>query len=313
MAFSLSGLTAYTEENADQLLTKAVLGAKTISMLTAKPGIKSAEKLGILDTDAVFQAGGSCGFNSSGTTTISQRLLTVGKIKVQESLCPENLEAYFTQKALPAGSNYTDIAFAKDYTDLKNEKINAAMETAVWQSDTDNSGEFDGLIKIIDAEGTVIEANTSDYMAGSPPLAMNATNVIAIFKGIFKAIPAAIIDKSDLVCFCGWDTFRLLIGAVTDANLFHYNADGAVSSGEYTLPGTTLKIVAVHGLDGTNRIFAARTSNLFFGTDMLSEEDKWTMKYDEINELVKYSVKWKAGVQVAFPDQIVKYTEEPAS
>jgi hypothetical protein len=308
MALNLSALTSYVEENADALLTKAVFGGKTISLLTPKPGIKSATKIGLLDTDAVFQAGGSCGFNSSGATTITQREIVVGKLKVQEELCPPDLEAYFTQKALPAGSNYDIIAFAKDYTDLKNAKINAALETAVWQSSTSASGLFDGLIKIIDAEGAVIESNTTSYISGAPLTSISDTNALEIVMGVFKAIPAAIIDKKDVVCFCGWDTFRHLIANITNNNLFHYVTDDAVQNGELIVPGTTLKVIAVHGLDSTHRLFAARTSNLFFGTDMISEEDKWTLKYDEINEVVKYSVKWKAGVQVAFPDQIVKFT-----
>ena len=90
MSFNVSALSNYTIENQDQLVSAAVLGAKTATLIKTQGnvmvGVKSAEKINIMDTDAVFQAGGTCGFNASGTTTFTQRTVTIGKIKVNESL-----------------------------------------------------------------------------------------------------------------------------------------------------------------------------------------------------------------------------------
>jgi hypothetical protein len=140
MGFSLGSLTAYVEQNEQLLVAASVLGPKTAGLIqsggTIMANVKSAETINIMDTDAVFQAGGSCGFTTSGTTSITQRQVTVGKIKVNESLCPKDLEAYYTQKALPAGSRYDTIAFATDYTTRKAEKIASQLERALWQGDT---------------------------------------------------------------------------------------------------------------------------------------------------------------------------------
>lgn len=312
MSYSLGTLTGYVEQNGSDILTKMVFGGKTISMLTKKVGIKSAETLNLMDTDAIIQQGGSCGFNSSGTTAITQRQIVVGKMKVQESLCPPDLEAYFTQKALQAGSNYDMIAYSKDYTDLKVAKINRAMELLVWQADSNGADEFDGLRVILDAEATVVEANTTVYY-GTPATSFTDSNALQIAQAVFKAIPADVIDASDLVAFCGWDFFKHLICDITNSNFFAYVTDKVVASGEITIPGTNLKFVAVHGLDGEDAIYCGQLSNLFYGTDLLSEEDKFTLKYDEINELVKFSAKWKSGVQVAFPAQIVAFRIPPGS
>src|SRR6478736_2871205 len=100
MSLSVSALTNYTEEQKQPLITKALFGAKTISLMTPMTGVKSSETINILDTDAVFQAGGTCGFSASGTTAITQRTVTVGKIKVQEALCPKTLESKYTQTML---------------------------------------------------------------------------------------------------------------------------------------------------------------------------------------------------------------------
>jgi hypothetical protein len=70
MALDLSALTNYVKENELQLTSAAIFSAKTASLIEARGnvqvGIKSAETINVMTTDAVFQAGGSCGFNSSG-------------------------------------------------------------------------------------------------------------------------------------------------------------------------------------------------------------------------------------------------------
>ncbi len=101
MSFSVSTLTNYTKENEALLVSSSVLGAKTASLIKSAGnvmvGVKSAETINIMDTDAFFQAGGTCGWNASGTTSFTQRTVTVGKIKVQESLCPKALEAKYLE------------------------------------------------------------------------------------------------------------------------------------------------------------------------------------------------------------------------
>jgi hypothetical protein len=72
MAFNVTALAAYTKANETQLLTKALFGAKSISLFTPQIGVKSTQQVNTMDTDAVFQAD-SCGWSASGTTTFSGR------------------------------------------------------------------------------------------------------------------------------------------------------------------------------------------------------------------------------------------------
>src|SRR6476469_8109259 len=115
MAFDVSALAAYVKQNGNKWLTDLVTGSRTAALIQAQGnlqvGVKSATTLNILDTDAIFQAGGTCGFNASGSTTITQRQITVGKIKVHEKLCPKDLEAKFTQESLTKGSQPTTFDF----------------------------------------------------------------------------------------------------------------------------------------------------------------------------------------------------------
>jgi hypothetical protein len=315
MAFSVSSLANYTKENEALLVTSSVLGAKTASLIKSAGnvmvGVKSAETINIMDTDAFFQAGGTCGWNASGTTSFTQRTVTVGKIKVQEALCPKTLEAKYLQKALPTGSTYDSIPFEQEYTDKKALTIAAQLETAIWQGDTasanGNLNKFDGLIKLIGAASGVVDANVSGFVSGAPLTSITASNVIALLDGVYKAIPAKVVAADDMTIFVGQDTFRTYTIALKNANMFNYAFDGKADS-EFVLPGTTIKVVAVAGLNGTNDIYALRLSNLFLGTDLLNEEEKFEIFFAKEADEVRFAAEFKMGVNIAFPDEIVKAT-----
>ena len=315
MAFDVSALANYTKENQDLLVASSVLGSKTASLIkdqgNVMVGVKSSEKINIMDTDAYFQDGSSCGFNASGTTTFTQRTVTVGKIKVNEALCPKDLERTYLQKALPAGSTYDSIVFAEQYSTRKTEKIASQLEKSLWQGDTGsadgNLNKFDGIIKLVTAASSaVVDANTTAYF-GSTATAITSANVIAVFDAVYKAIPAEVVAKDDVKIFCGMDVFRTYTIALKNANMFHYTVDGKADS-EFVLPGTTIKVVAVEGLNGTSKIYAMRLSNLFIGTDLLNEEERFEIFYAKEADQVRFVSEFKMGVNFAFPSEIVKFT-----
>jgi len=313
MSFSVSTLSNYTKENEAQLVTSSVLGAKTAALIKSvgnvMVGVKSAETINIMDIDAFFQAGGTCGWNASGTTSFTQRTVTVGKIKVQEALCPKALEAKYLQKALPTGSTYDSIPFEQDYSDKKAKTIASQLETAIWQGDTasanGNLNKFDGLIKLINAASGVVDANVSGFVSGAPLTSITPSNVISLLDGVYRAIPAKVVAADDMTIFVGQDTFRTYTIALKNANMFNYAFDGKADS-EFVLPGTSIKVVAVQGLNGTNDIFALRLSNLFLGTDLLNEEEKFEIFFAKEADEVRFAAEFKMGVNIAFPDEIVK-------
>lgn len=310
MALDLSALTDYVKENELQLTSAAIFSAKTASLIEAQGnvqvGIKSSETINVMTTDAVFQSGGTCGFSSSGTTTITQRVIVVGKIKVQESICPKTFEAKYTQKALREGSSYDYMAYASEYSAQKVERIGAALETAIWQGDVDSGSaqlnKFDGFTKIIDAlgfggAGDPIDGNVADETT------LTSANVIAAVDAIFVALPAALLDKQDVVIFCGNDTFREYVLALRTANLFHYPVDAA--NMELVIPGTNVKLIGVNGLNGTDKMFGLSMSNMYLGTDLLNEQDRFELFYAAEAMEMRFVVEFKLGVQIAFPDEVV--------
>lgn len=323
MAFLVTGLTAYTEQNEQQLVTASLFEARTQQLILSQgnvmTGIKSSETVNRMDTDVFFQDDSSCGFAASGTTEFTQRTLTVGKVKTQEILCPKDLEANYLQKALPAGSNYDSFVFAQEYTARKAGKIAEALEVAIWQATGSGYGGTNGLLNkfkgikqlVTDATSTVVDANVTGYYGSGAPITGIDTGdkAKAAVLAVIKALPAKIKGKNDVRIFVGWDVYDLLIDKYVTLNLYHYNP-GTVNNepnAEFKVPGTSYSVIPVHGLTGTNDIYAFRMSNIYLGVDLQGEEDNFEMWYSQDDRNVKFSASFKMGVQFAFMDEIVKF------
>ncbi len=145
--------------------------------------------------------------------------------------------------------------------------------------------------------GDPINGNTSNLTT------LTKANVEQAVDDIFAAIPAALLDKDDVVIFCGNDTFREYVLALRDANLYHYPVDAA--NMELVIPGTAIKLIGVNGLNGTDKMFGLSMSNLYLGTDMLNEQDRFELFYAKEADEMRFVVEFKLGVQVAFPDEVV--------
>ena len=315
MAFSVGTLADYTKENEALLVTNSVLGAKTASLIKSSGnvmvGVKSSETINIMSTDAFFQAGGSCGFNASGTTSFTQRPVVVGKIKVNEALCPKTLEAKYLQKALPTGSIYDTIPFEQEYADKKAKTIASQLETAIWQgsllSADGNLNKFKGFIRhSLEASASIIAANASAYISGGPVASITSANVIDVFDAVYLAIPAKVVAADDMTIFCGQDLFRTYTIALKNSKVFNYQIDVKADS-EFILPGTSIKVIAVSGLNGTNKIYASRLSNMFLGTDLLNEEERFEIFMAKEADEIRYVCEFKFGVNLAFPDEWVEF------
>ena len=308
MSFTVSSLAAYTNEQSTDLLVKALFSNKTAATMYAanqvQVGVKSAASLNILASTVYFQADG-CGYNASGVTTFTQRNITVGAVKVEETLCPKTLEAKWMQTQIMPGSP-TMVPFEEQIGNEKAAVIAQTLETAMWQGDTTsgnpNLSRFDGFSKIIAAASPVL-ANAAPTTFTS----ITNANIDDILDQVYANIPAAVATKTDLVCFLGVDAYKLMLVNLKNANLFHYVADAATEM-EMVYPGTNMKLIAVGGLNGTNKLFAGSLSNFYLGTDLAHEEEDVKMWYSQDADEVRVRFTFKYGVQVAFPSEVVYFT-----
>lgn len=318
MGFIVSGLTSYTKQLTEPLLSSAVFGAKTQQIILdggiVIPKAKSVVAIPIMETQATFQTN-ACGFNSVGDTTITQNTITVGNIKIQESLCLDTLETYFYQEAMKQGAVMDESsapALIQAYLDKKNALIAAQIETALWQGDTGvgntnaNTNKFDGLQKTIDG-GSSVNANVASYNGQTGAITtLNSSNIIGATEGIYKAMPAQVASKSDATIFVGYDWYRSLILAYRAANLFAYNPQDA-NAQSFILPGTSVKVQPVNGLNGTYDAYGMSVSNMALAVDLEADQSNYNLRYDETNEEVRFTCKFKVGCGIGFTSETVRF------
>jgi len=322
MAFSLATMTAYVEENRADLITKPITGSKTFDYVDVRVGIKSGEKIPILESTAPAQAGSACGFTSSGTTTISQTTLSMTYIKVQEALCLQDLEAYFTQKYLPSGSNPTTTTIESDIINRKIANISQKVGQMIWQGKTTYTNDtylkqLNGFIAQIDTAATAV--------AATQQASITTSTVRGIFEDIiFVKMPLAISEAGDQVVFCGVDTFRILALKLMQDNLFHVTPLTAdqYKSNEIVYPGSNVKVIGLNELNASNavdsggslptvvknRIFGGSASNFVVGFDVKDDKQNFNVWYSEDNMQLRFNCRFNIGCVNHFVDQIVQYT-----
>ena len=313
MAFNLSGLTAYTKTNEQDLSTRSFFESKTASRMQILTGVKSSIQVPTLSDTLVYQDGSTCGFSASGDTTISARVLTVGRIKVNKEWCMKELETKYTQLLLSPGSNYESLPGKIDQAFVETiiGTMSETNERGIWQGNTASSdpnlNKYDGLVKIINAASGTIQANASAFTGIATVTAFTAANIISVMQGVYNAIPVQILDKPDLKVSIGTDLFRLYQMALINANLFHFipTENGL---GEMKIHGTNVTVISTPGLIGSNAIYASRDSNLYLGVDLENEEESFTFWYSQDNDVVRFKSEFKYGVQVSQLTEIVKFT-----
>jgi hypothetical protein len=309
MAYSfVAPLTTYTEQQRLPLITKAVFSARSAALFTKQVGIKSSAALNLMDTDANIQSGTVCGWSATGNTTFTQRNITVGAMKIQEALCPRALEQYWMQSQLTAGSTYDGVPFEQAFSEQKALRIAEALETAIWQG----NAYFSGVNQLLNAaSGSTVLANASSttWNPVSASVGITTSNVISIFDKVYNDIPQAILTRNDLVIFCGWNNFRTLIGAFKANTGVMYNQVDlqGLADGDIVYPGTNVRVVAVPGLTSTNRIVCTYLGNLFYGTDLLSDEEQFELYFSRDNDEVRFQASFKAATQFAYPDHMVDF------
>ena len=118
---------------------------------------------------------------------------------------------------------------------------------------------------------------------------------------VYNRIPEKVLEGA--VVFVGADMFRKFVQELVAKNYYHY--DGKPVDGEIMIPGTNNKVIAVNGLNGTEKIFAARPQDIYFGTDMEGDEEAFDFWYSKDNQEFRLAIKFNAGAQYSFSDQVV--------
>ena len=253
-------------------------------------GVKWKSAINLLNVNPTLQDGSVCGWTEAGNAELSQRVITAPLIKINQAFCHKDFLKYWTGYETKITAGAEAMPFEEYFTTQIVENVKSANEKLIWQGNTESEDETlkltDGLLKVIGSDAVTAATHSSAYTA---------------IQNVYLAIPEKVLDKA--VIFVGADTYRKFIQEMVAKNLYHYSADGA--NQEFVYPATDTKVIAVNGLNGTKKIVAANPENLFVGTDMMEDAEKFDFFYSKDNDEFRLKINYTLGTQVAYPDEIV--------
>jgi len=319
-SYDLGGLAAYTDALNSDIVSEAVLTPVTMEYVNVIPGIKGTQNVNLLSESLVVQTGTNCGWSSSGETTFTVAAVTVQALKVNQSLCLQQLNTLWLGQYLNAGSYNENAPFEQSIIDLQTKQIKRYNEDLLWNATTAGTANtFSGYKQLI-----VNNANTSTgstapngvvTLTGQTALCSvtgssateKANNVLAQIDNMINAMDRNIYDRDDIVIFMSQAQFKCYITAIRNVNNFYIDSSENKLGSVYSVyhPQTNFRVVGVPGLAGSNLIALGPQQYFLAGVDLASDEDSFRAWWSQDFQEVRIMVSWKLGTQIAFPQFFV--------
>jgi hypothetical protein len=300
--FNLSSLATYTDEVGGELMRRAILEGETAKIIKVQPGVKGSQAINLLDSTLVVQDG-TCGWSSSGQTTYTQRDITVCQYKVNEALCPQELNDYWLGQLLTPGSYNETVPFEEQISILKTQQISQYIENQLWQASSATTC-FSGFKELFAQLGTGQTTVTGGIVV-TGQTAITSTTALAQVDNLVEVIPDDIVDRTDLVVFMSHANYRKYLINYRTANYYHFNPEDSYQNFKTFHPATNILVHPVGGLNGSNLLVLAPAGYLVMGVDLMSDSEQLKMFYSVDFDEVRLRSNFKVGVQVAWPQFVI--------
>lgn len=290
--------TTYAGEFAGKYISAALLSGNTIANggITVKPNVKYKEVVKKVATSGLI-GNASCDFTDAGSLTLTERILQPEEFQVNLELCKKDFRSDW--EAVQMGySAYDNLPpkFADFLIGHVAAKVAEKTEQNIWQGTDATAGEFDGLATLLAADSDVVDVTGTT---------VTSANVIAEIQKVVDAIPNTVYGKEDLRIYISTNIAKAYVSAQAALgyrDLYH------VGKTEMNFQGIPLFVA--QGL-ADNDMVAAETSNLYFGTGLLSDHNE--VKVIDMADLdgsqnVRVVMRFTAGVQYGIGGDIVLYT-----
>jgi hypothetical protein len=303
MAFTVT--SNYAGKAAGFYISAALKEATSLDHLTVLQNIKYKENLQkVAGSNLVRNA--DCNFTDHGTLALTESILTPKMLQINMQTCKDTLLSSWEAETMRAGAMNNNSPKFEDYViSYFTQHIADAVESSVWSGADANNGEFEGFLTATTGafavNGNVVQSD-NDGGAGT---AYTASNIIANLQTIAAAIPSTVYGKEDLRIYMNWKTYRLYVSAISAlgyVNMYSMNNDY-----EATFEG--IKLSVVYGMPD-NQLVAAQVSNLFFGTDLISDTTQvkmLDMSPLDGSENLRFVAKYSGGVQVGIGAEVVQH------
>ena len=289
----------YSGENAGQYIAAALKSATSLEYLNVLENVKFKRNITKV-AGASLVGNASCDFTDAGTLTLTERVLNPKELQINVDLCKKDLLADWQAAQMRAGAHNRDMsndftAFVMSYL---SGTIADAVESSIWSGAEATGGQFEGFLTAT----TGYFATDGTVGTDSATAAYDADNVIANLQSLVAAVPAQVYTKEDLYIYMNAKTYRFYISAISALSAFPFN-----HMGQYSPEFEGVKIAVCQGLPD-NQMVAAQKSNLFFGTDLISDHSEIRML--DMSDLdgsdnIRVVAKFTGGVQHGIGADIV--------
>ena len=308
MATTTSITTTYAGEFAGKYIAAALLSADTLDkgLVEIKPNVKFKEVIKKVATGDLV-ANASCDFAATSSLTLTERILQPEEFQVNLQLCKKDFRSDW--EAIQMGYSVYDnlpASFSDFLIGHIAAKVAQKTEQTIWGGVNATAGEFDGFTTLMAADGDVIDVTATT---------VNAGNVIAELGKVADAIPNALYGKEDLTIYVPQNVARAYVRALGGFGSAGLGAAGTDNKGTQWFGGEPLyfdgiRVAMVSGL-ASNKMVAAQSSNLYFGTGLLSDHNE--VKLLDMGDLdgsqnVRVIMRYTAGVQYGIGSDIVLYS-----
>lgn len=301
-AINLTGLSTYVDERTDSLLTKAVLGAKTLDVIDVMLDVKYKAPLNYLDSTVVFADASTCGWDASGADTFTQRMIEVAPIKVNKEWCARDMRKYWMNYQMLIDANRETLPFEEKLIDENINAINKNLETAIWQEST----LFTGLLGIIATDASA-GIKTYDASAG--------VEYDEVIDKAYENITDDMYARGEVTMFVSPTVYRGYISSLNAVCCANREVIDAASE-SITYPGdsrvTIRPTVGLAGAEISSKdvyVVCTWAKNLVFGTDVENSENDFKVWYDDKEEMTRFKVLFNAGTQIKFPAEVITIKE----
>ena len=248
----------------------------------------------------------SCDFTTAGSLALTEKVLEPQNLQINLQLCKATLLDSWEALQMRAGAGAPPPASFDDYVISYMADIVAdATETSIWAGDANAAGDFIGFTGAANGylragtDVTVIQA----ALSGGAGVAPTALTIIADMQVALDNTPAAIIGKEDLHVYVNQKNYQHYIQAVSTLGYMNaYNMNG-----DYEPRVNGIRIAVCNGLQNA-AVVVAQKSNLFFGTDLISDSTRiqlLDMANLDGSDNMRLVCRYSAGVQTGVGADIV--------
>ena len=303
MAFSVTQPN-FNGKAAGFYISAALKEAKSLDYLTMIENIKYKSNVQRMEGSALV-VDNACNYVSAGNLALTEKTLTPKRLMINLDICKEELTTSWEALQMRAGVDATAPASFDDYViSYMGEIIAQATEESIW-SGTAVAGKFNGFLGAVTGlllpgvDGTVIQSSASG--------AYTAANIIANLQTLTADMAAnvpAILGKEDLHIYMNNKTYAFYVSAVSTLGYVNaYNMNG-----DYAPVFEGYNIAVCNGMID-NQVVIAQKSNMFFGTDLLSDATRITlmdMAALDGSDNMRLVARYSAGVQTGVGADIVR-------